>query len=104
MNVNLNNCFSDDDTFPLLNSNSKEFDIIPSYSFMKEFNDVFEPKYDIDLHKNYRSEIIPSLFKENTKKQKKNQKMIRISSKVMVISLLILIQIIKKRQNLSKLK
>ena len=74
MNVNLNNCFSDDDTFPLLNSNSKEFDIIPSYSFMKEFNDVFEPKYDIDLHKNYRSEIILSLFKENTKKTKEESK------------------------------
>ena len=68
MNVNLNNCFSDDDTFPLLNSNSKEFDDIPSYSFIKEYNDVFEPKYDIDLHKNYRNEISPSLFKENTKK------------------------------------
>ena len=74
MNVNLNNCFSDDDTFPLLNSNSKEFDVIPSYSFMKEFNDVFEPKYDIDLHKNYRSEIILSLFKENTKKTKEESK------------------------------
>jgi hypothetical protein len=70
MNINLNNCFSDDDTFPQLNSNIKEFDDILSYSFMKEYNDVFEPKYDIDLHKNYRNEIIPSLFKENTKKTK----------------------------------
>ena len=70
MNVNLNNCFSDDDTFPQLNSNIKEFDDILSYSFMKEYNDVFEPKYDIDLHKNYRNEIMPSLFKENTKKTK----------------------------------
>ena len=26
MNINLNNCFSDDDTFPQLNSNIKEFD------------------------------------------------------------------------------
>ena len=70
MNINLNNCFSDDDTFPQLNSNIKEFDDILSYSFMKEYNDVFEPKYDIDLHKNYRNEIMPSLFKENTKKTK----------------------------------
>ena len=70
MNFNSHNLFSEDDNSFQLNSFCHEFNDINSFSFWKDYKDIFEPSYDANLNKNNYDKMlpIPGFIKPDSKK------------------------------------